>query len=304
MVYRTKIAAKEENKVENDTNIILYIKNNMGSFSKRQKMIGNYIIEHYDKAAYMTAAKLSEEVGVSESTVVRFSAELGFDGYQKLQRVLQEVTQAKLTAVQRMEIASQRMGDRDVLTDVLEMDMDKIQKTLLEIDHDEFKKSVEILTKAKKIYIIGARSAAALASFADFYFNLIFKDVKVITSGGSDLFEQILRLESGDAVFGISFPRYSKSTIKALDYAKEHGAYVIGLTDSINSPIVKASTHCLIARSDMNSFADSLVAPMSVINALIAAIGMNKKQEVSETLERLEHIWDVYGVYDKRSEEI
>lgn len=289
--------------MENETDIISYIKCNMNGFSKRQKMIAGYIIENYDKAAYMTAANLSAEVGVSESTVVRFSAQLGFDGYQKLRRVLQEVTQAKLTAVQRMEIASQRMSDRDILTNVLEKDMDKIQKTLTEINHDEFKNAVDVLTKARKIYIIGARSAAALASFAAFYFNLLFSDVKVInTTSSSDLFEQLLRLESDDAVLGISFPRYSKSTIKALEYAKKHGAAVIGLTDSINSPIVKESTYCLVARSDMNSFADSLVAPMSVINALISAIGMNKKDEVSKTLERLEYIWDVYGVYDKRNE--
>jgi len=286
--------------LDNEANIILYIKNNMSGFSKRQKLIGNYIIEHYDKAAYMTAAKLSEEVGVSESTVVRFSAELGFDGYQKLQRVLQEVTQSKLTAVQRMEVASQRIGNRDILTDVLETDMDKIQKTLTEIDRSEFQSAVDVLTRAKKIYIVGARSAAALASFAAFYFNLIFDDVKVInTSSGSDLFEQLLRVDKGDVLLGISFPRYSKSTIKAMEYAKERGAAVIGLTDSINSPLVKKATHCLIARSDMNSFADSLVAPLSVINALIAAIGMNRKKEVSQTLETLEHIWDVYGVYER-----
>lgn len=285
--------------MNSENNIISYIKNNMDKFSKRQRMIGKYITENYEKAAYMTAAKLSEEVGVSESTVVRFSAELGFDGYQKLQRVLQEITQVKLTAVQRMEIASKRIGDGDILTDLLEMDMERLQKTLSEINHDEFAATVDVLTKAKKIYIIGARSAAALASFAAFYFKLIFKEVKVITTSGSDLFEQLLFLDKGDAVLGISFPRYSSSTISAMKYAKEHGAFVLGLTDSVNSPIVKEAAHCLIARSDMNFFADSLVAPMSVINALIAAVGMNKKKEVEENLERLEHIWDVYGVYDR-----
>lgn len=287
--------------MDNEENIILYIKNNMSGFSKRQKLIGSYIVEHYDKAAYMTAAKLSEEVGVSESTVVRFSAELGFDGYQKLQRVLQEVTQSKLTSVQRMEIASKRIGGQSVLTDVLETDMEKIQKTLLEIDRREFEKAVRVFSNAKKIYIVGARSASALASFAAFYFNLMFDEVKVIhTTSSSDIFEQLLRLESGDVLFGISFPRYSKSTIKAMEYAKERGASVIGLTDSVNSPLVKQTTHCLIARSDMNFFADSLVAPMSVINALIAAIGINKKDEISATLEKLENIWDAYGVYDKK----
>ncbi len=286
--------------MDNEANIILYIKNNMSGFSKRQKLIADYITEHYDKAAYMTAAKLSEEVGVSESTVVRFSAELGFDGYQKLQRVLREVTQSKLTALQRMEIASQRMDGGSVLTDVLESDMDKIQKTLLEIDHNEFQNAVEALTNAKKIYIVGARSAAALATFAAFYFNLMFDNVKVIhTTSSSDIFEQLLRVSEGDVVLGISFPRYSKSTIKAMEYAKKRGAAVIGLTDSVNSPIVKEATYCLVARSDMNSFADSLVAPMSVINALIAAIGINKREEITDTLETLENIWDVYGVYDK-----
>ncbi|MCX7715016.1 MAG: MurR/RpiR family transcriptional regulator [Clostridia bacterium] len=284
--------------------ILSYLKSNMSQFSKRQRMIAQYILESYDRAAYMTAAKLSDEVGVSESTVVRFAAELGFDGYQSFQKILQEVTRTQLTSVQRMEVASRRIGNRDILTDVLNSDIDKIEKTLQEIDGEEFKNAVAALSEAKKIYIIGARSAASLAMFAGFYFNLIFDDVRLIqTTSASDLFEQILRVDKGDVVLGISFPRYSKSTIKALEYAKGRGAIVIGLTDGQNSPIVKESTYCLIAKSDMEAFVDSLVAPFSVLNALIVALGMNRKDKVLGTFEQLEHIWDAYGVYDKRAEE-
>lgn len=284
--------------------IITYIGENRRKFSKRQKMIADYMTQHYDKAAYMTAAQLSIAAGVSESTVVRFAAELGFSGYQALQKHLQEVTRTQLTSMQRMEVASRRIGNGDVLSGVLESDIEKIQKTIQEIDKEEFERSVDAFLQAKHIYILGVRSSASLAMFAGFYFNLLFENVKPIHStSAADMFEQILRAGKGDVVFGISFPRYSNSIIKALEYAKKRGATVIGLTDSINSPIVKETSHCLIARSDMDSFVDSLVAPFSVVNALIVALGMKKKQEVSDTFEHLERIWDEYGVYDKHGRE-
>lgn len=290
--------------LEHDTDIIKYIKDNIEKFSKRQKMIAEYIIANYDKASYMTAARLSEEVGVSESTVVRFAAELGFDGYQKLQRSLQDVMRSKLTSVQRMDFVSQRIDTKNILAEVLQSDIDKIQRTLQEIDHEQFDAVVDALINADNIYIIGVRSAASLAMFASFYFNLLFERVKLInTSSASDVFEQILRVNEKDVVIGISFPRYSQSTLRALEYARKNGAAVVGLTDSNNSPIVRLSKYCLIARSDMTSFADSLAAPISVLNALIAAVGIRKRDEVSKSFELLENIWDEYHVYEKRDEE-
>lgn len=290
--------------MDTETDVIRYIKNNMDKFSKRQRMIAEYIIENYDKASYMTASKLSSEVGVSESTVVRFAAELGFDGYQKLQTSLQEVTCSKLTSVQRMEFASQRIDTENVLEKVLQSDIEKIQKTLQEIDREQFDNIVDALINAENIYIIGVRSAASIAMFASFYFNLLFEHVKLInTSSASDVFEQIMRVSEKDVVFGISFPRYSQSTLRALEYANRKGAVVAGLTDSIHSPIVRLSKYCLTARSDMTSFADSLAAPISVLNALIAAAGMKKRKEVSRTFELLESIWDEYHVYEKRGDE-
>lgn len=286
-----------------EIDIIFYIKSNIHTFSKRQKIIATYLIQNYDKAAYMTAAKLSEQVGVSESTVVRFAAELGFDGYQKLQRTLQELTRTQLTSVQRMEIATQRIGSDNILKNVLESDIDKIQKTLQEIDTLEFEKAVTALASAKNVYVIGVRSASSLAMFAGFYFNLIFDNVHLIhTTSASDVFEQILHVNTGDVVLGISFPRYSSNTIAALEYAQKRGATVIGLTDSVHSPIVSPSTYCLIARSDMASFVDSIVAPLSLLNALIVELGIRKKKHMEDTFEQLECIWDEYGVYEKRGE--
>ncbi len=290
--------------MDTEIDIIRYIKNNTDKFSKRQRMIAEYIVENYDKASYMTAAKLSEEVGVSESTVVRFAAELGFDGYQKLQTSLQDVTRSKLTSVQRMEFASQRIDTKNVLAEVLQSDIEKIHKTLQEIDKEQFDRIVDALIKAENIYIIGVRSAASLAMFASFYFNLLFEHVKLIdTTSASDVFEQIMRVNERDVVLGISFPRYSQSTLRALEFAGKKGAVVVGLTDSAHSPIVRLSKYCLTARSDMTSFADSLAAPISVLNALIAAVGMEKRSEVSKTFELLENIWDEYHVYEKRGDE-
>ncbi|HIU48829.1 MAG TPA: MurR/RpiR family transcriptional regulator [Candidatus Avimonoglobus intestinipullorum] len=283
-----------------ETDILSFIKNNREGFSKRQRMVADYILRNYDRAAYMTAAALSNAVGVSESTVVRFAAELGFDGYQRLQRRLQEVARTQLNSIQRMDIASRRIDSNDILSNVLKSDIDKIEKTLAEIDQAQFDGAVEALLHAENIYITGVRSAAALASFTGFYFNRLFENVRLInTTGADDIFEQILRAGSGDAVLGMSFPRYSRNTLKALEYAKHQGATVIGITDSVNSPIVKQSHYCLIARSDMDSFVDSLVAPFSVVNALIVALGMKKRDEVRDIFEKLETIWDEYGVYDK-----
>lgn len=289
--------------MDKQQDLIKKIQESMQDFSKGQKLIANYIMKHYDKAAYMTAARLGEVVGVSESTVVRFAIELGFDGYPKLQKVLQELIKTKLTSVQRIEVSSNRIGEENILKSVLHSDMEKIKITLDEIDQDNFNNTVETLIKANRIYILGVRSSAPLASFLGFYFNLIFDNVRLVhTTSVSEMFEQILRVGKGDVVIGISFPRYSKRTVTALQFAKNHGAKVVAITDSQESPLTEAADHALIARSDMASFVDSLVAPLSLINALIVAVGMRKKEDLYDMFAKLELIWDEYQVYEKSDE--
>lgn len=282
------------------SDLISTIQKEMPGFSKSQKQISQFILEHYDKAAFMTAAKLGKTVGVSESTVVRFATELGYKGYPQLQRALQELIRNKLTSVQRMEVSSDRMGNRDVLQTVLQADVDMIRQTLDEIDHNSFKAAVDALMGARRIYILGIRSSSSLANFLGFYFNLLFDNVTLIqTSGVSEIFEQILRIGEGDVFLGISFPRYSKRTVSAMRFSKDQGATVIALTDSGISPLIEAANHALIAKSEMASFVDSLVAPLSVVNALIVALGMERKAEMEQKFNLLEHIWDEYDVYEK-----
>lgn len=286
--------------VSKTSDLLTVIAERLPKLSKGQKQIASYMLEHYDKAAYMTAAKLGTVVGVSESTVVRFATELGFEGYPELQRSLQELIRTKLTALQRIELTNDRIGDSDLLEKVLESDIDKIRRTLDEVDRDSFNRAVDSLIGARMIYIIGMRSSSSIASFLFFYLNLIFPHVRLVrTTSGSEIFEQLLRISKDDVIIGISFPRYSKRIINALEYAKSQSAHVIALTDSAASPIAAAADDLLLAKSDMASFVDSLVAPLSIVNALIAAIGRKKHTELCETFERLENIWDEYEVYDK-----
>ena len=285
--------------------LITKIQSELPGFSKGQKQIARFILEHYDKAAFMTASRLGVTVGVSESTVVRFATELGYDGYPHLQRALQEMIRNKLTSVQRMEVAGDRMGGRDVLQTVLHADTDMIRVTLDEIDRDAFQGAVDALMGAKRIYILGVRSSSALASFLGFYFNLLFENVTLVhTNSVSEIFEQVLRVGPGDVLFGISFPRYSKRTLSAMKYARDRGARVIALTDSQLSPLARVADHVLLARSDMASFVDSLVAPLSVINALIVAVGMSRRDEIEQTFNHLERIWEEYDVYEKPEDDI
>lgn len=285
--------------------LITKIQSELPGFSKGQKQIARFILEHYDKAAFMTASRLGVTVGVSESTVVRFATELGYDGYPHLQRALQEMIRNKLTSVQRMEVAGDRMGGRDVLQTVLHADTDMIRVTLDEIDCDAFQGAVDALMGAKRIYILGVRSSSALASFLGFYFNLLFENVTLVhTNSVSEIFEQVLRVGPGDVLFGISFPRYSKRTLSAMKYARDRGARVIALTDSQLSPLARVADHVLLARSDMASFVDSLVAPLSVINALIVAVGMSRRDEIEHTFNKLERIWEEYDVYEKPEDDI
>ena len=280
---------------------ILYnIQNNMASFSKGQKLIAKYILENYDKAAFMTASRLGKTVNVSESTVVRFAAELGYDGYPAMQKMLQEMIRSKLTTIQRIEVSNDRMGDHDILSMVMQSDMEKIRISLEELNRQDFAGAVEAIVSARRIYILGVRSSNTLSSFLSFYFNLIFEDVKhVQTTLASEMFEQLLRVRKEDVVIGISVPRYSTRTVRAMEYAKDQGATVVAITDSEVSPLVDTATYKLFAKSDMASFVDSLVAPLSLINALIVAVGRKKNGEVSAIFEKLEHIWDEYEVYEK-----
>ena len=272
----------------------------MPGFSKGQKLIANYISEHYDKAAYMTAAKLGALVNVSESTVVRFAIELGFEGYPDFQSSLKELVRTKLTSFQRMEVTNDRIGDGDVLSKVLLADSEKIKHTLDGINREDFDAAIENMISAKTIYIIGVRSSAALAGFLNYNLRMIFDNVKLVdTTSGSEMFEEIMGIGEDDVMIAISFPRYSKRIINAVNYAKHRGADVIALTDSQKSPIAAEASQVLIAESDMASFVDSLVAPLSIINAMVVAVAREKKDELAIRLRRLEEIWDEYDVYDK-----
>ena len=283
--------------------LIGLITNIKPKLSKGQKHIARYIVEHYDKAAFMTAAKLGQAVGVSESTVVRFASELGYDGYPQLQRSLQELIRNRLTTVQRMELTGEQLGDGDLLDRVLTMDIDKIRRTLEEVSRHEFAAAVDALLSARTIYIMGIRSSSSLASFLAFYFNHIFDNVKLVTSAStSDVFEQLLNIGENDLFFGISFPRYSKRTLTALKFVKERGATAIALTDSSLSPIAELADIHLYARSEMASFVDSLVAPLSLVNALIVAVGIKRREETSRAYAELERIWDKYEIYTKADE--
>ncbi len=282
------------------TDILKYIDDNYSGFSKGQRQIAAYITEHYDKAAYMTAAKLGKEVGVSESTVVRFVMELGFEGYPDFQKSLRSLIRARLTAVQRIEVTNSLIGEGDVLDAVLCSDIDKIKRTLEGIDKDAFDAAVKNIIDAKTLYILGMRSSSYLAEFFNYSLRMLSDNVRLIqTTSGSETFEQMMNIGEGDVLFALSFPRYSRSIIKGVDFAKRAGADVIALTDSENSPIAENADQLLVAQSDMASFADSLVAPMSVINALIVAITRERSEEFSKRLRRLEEAWDEYHVYNK-----
>ena len=282
------------------SDILTLIQNGMVHFSKGQKLIANYIMNSYDKAAFMTASKLGKTVNVSESTVVRFAVELGYDGYPSMQKALQEMIRNKLTSVQRIEVANDRFGNQEILSMVLQSDIEKIRTTLDEVDKTAFQGAVDSILAAKNIYILGVRSSAAIATFLSFYFNLMFDNVKHIhTSSNAEMFEQMIRIDKDDVVIGISFPRYSSRTVKAMKFAYDRGATVIALTDSPAAPIARNATHTLIAMSDMVSLVDSLVAPLSVVNALIVACSYRKEETISKTFANLEEIWDEYGVYEK-----
>lgn len=274
------------------------IKENFSSLSKGQKLIAEFIINNYDKAAFMTAASIGDLVGVSESTVVRFAITLGYEGYKELRKELHELIKTKLTTVQRLSMTDKYSSKENALKKVLEKDVENIQKTIDEIDYKQFDEAIKLILNARHVYILGLRSSSFLAGYLGFYLNFLVKDSNVIVAGPNDVFEQLLKVDSEDVIIAMSYPRYSRRTLEAIDFAKEKGSKIISITDSLMSPAAKESHIALVASSDMLSVVDSLVAPMSLINALIVSIGMDKSKDVKSTFEDLEKIWNNYNVYD------
>ena len=275
------------------------------TFSKGQRAISKYITESYDKAAFMTASRLGKTVGVSESTVVRFAVELGFDGYPSMQKAMQEMVLNRLTSVQRIEVANDRIGDQDVVSMVLQSDLEKLRQTGDMLDRGAFRAAVSAILRAKRIFVLGVRSAAPLASFLGHYLSYMFYDVNIVTSSGtSEMFEKIVTLTSEDVVVAFSFPRYSTATVQGAKYSRSVGATVIGLTDTKLSPLAQHCDHLLLAKSDMVSLVDSLVAPMSIVNALIVALASRRERELAKTFNALERVWEEYNIYEKQDVEL
>ena len=282
------------------TDLLSQISAKLPDFSKGQKRIAQFIADHYDQAAYMTASSLGAEVGVSESTVVRFANEMGYDGYPALQAQIRETVRVRLTSVQRVNAANYRMDEGEVLDRILTADAEKILQARESIDQKAFSEAVNMILGARNIYILGMRSSAVLAEFMNYYFDLLFDNVRLIRpAGGSEIFEHLMKVYEDDVFIAISFPRYTTGIVHATEYASRMGMGVIAITDSLSSPIVPHAKVSLIAKSEMASFVDSLVAPMSIINAMIAYIGKVKQAEVTDTLGRLEQVWKDYDVYTK-----
>ena len=284
-----------------DNDILTILQERKAKFSKGQRLIAKYITESYDKAAFMTANRLGKTVGVSESTVVRFAVDLGFDGYPSMQKAMQEMVMNRLTSVQRLEVASNRIGSQDVVSMVVHSDMEKLRQTGETVSREDFNAAVQAILKAKRIFILGVRSAAPLADFLGYYLNYMFQNVHVITnSGTSEMFEKIVGINESDVAIAFSFPRYSAATSKGAQYCRSTGATVIGITDNRRSPLGICCDYVLCAKSDMVSLVDSLVAPMSIVNALIVALAAKREKELHRTFENLERIWDEYNVYEKQ----
>lgn len=279
--------------------ILSILKSRSGEFSKGQRRIADYITECYDKAAFMTASRLGKTVNVSESTVVRFAMELGYDGYPSMQKAMQEMVLNRLTSVQRIGVTNDRLGDQDVISMVLHGDMEKLRQTNENVSRENFRNAVAAILKAKRIFLLGVRSAAALANFMGYYLNYMFDNVHVVTtSGGSEMFEKLVNIEAGDVVIAFSFPRYSTATVKGVQYCRSVGASVVGLTNSNLSPLAQNSDYVLVAKSDMVSLVDSLVAPLSLVNALLVALASGREEILAKNFDTLERVWQEYKVYD------
>ena len=283
--------------------ILSLLEKNASSFSKGQRRIAAYITESYDKAAFMTASRLGQTVGISESTVVRFAVELGYDGYPSMQKAMQEMVLNRLTSVQRMGVTNDRIGNQDVLTTVLQSDAEKLRQTNDTVSRADFNASVQAILNARRIYILGVRSASVLVNFMGYYMNYMFDNVHVVTtSGASEIFEKLVNVTCDDVVIAFSFPRYSAATVKGVQYCRSVGAKIIGITNSQLSPLGQISDHVLVAKSDMVSLVDSLVAPLSVVNALIVALAASREQAMEKTFDTLEKVWEEYHVYEKKAD--
>lgn len=283
-----------------ESDLLTRLKGDLKSFSKGQRAIAKYMLENYDKAAFMTAGKLGKIVGVSESTVVRFAADLGYDGYPNMRKALQEMIRNRLTSVQRIEVAKDRIDDKEIIKSVITSDMQNLQASLEALNRDSFDEAVNAIVEAKNVYIVGMRTSTALASFLGQYLNLLRDNVRVINNtAASEIHEQIIRIGEGDLFLGISYPRYSSHTVDAMQFAKKMGAKAIAITDSNASPLASIADVSMFAKSEMVSFIDSLVAPMSLINAMIIAVARRNKDAVSETFTRLENLWMEYDVYEQ-----
>ena len=284
--------------------ILHMIESNMSTFSKGQKRIANYILQNSDKAAFMTASKLGKLSGVSESTVVRFASELGYDGYPSMQRALQEMIRSRLTSTQRIQAADDQFGGQDVLTAVIQSDMDKLRMVSDEADRTEFSKAVDVILGARHIYILGTRSSYFVAGYLNFYLHLLTGNVTLVQSNAAgEIFEQLLRIGPGDVMVAISFPRYSKVTMNTVKFAQDRGATIVAVTDNELSPVYQMADAALLAPSEMISFVDSMVAPLSLINALLIAVGRRMGTDVARTFADLEDIWNRYGVFGKMDDE-
>lgn len=286
------------------TDLLKKIEESYKTFSKGQKRIANYICENYDKAVNLTAARLGGIVGVSESTVVRFATELGFKGYPQFQKALEEIVKNRLNSIQRMALTDDRLDESDMIESVLRGDYENIKQTLEELNKEEFNKAVDTISRAKRIYIVGGRSSEILARFFYYYLNYIFDNVKMVSSNSlAESMEDVHRIGESDVIIGISFPRYSMDTVRVMEYSRKRGAVGVALTDSTASPMVEYARFNLFAQSNMASIADSLVAPLSVINALITALSLKNKEKVMTTMRTLENIWEEYGVYKTSQDE-
>ncbi|MCI4279002.1 MurR/RpiR family transcriptional regulator [Clostridioides difficile] len=289
---------EETNEMKDSKHLISNIQSQYTRLSKGQKLIAQYILNNYDKVAFMTACKLGETVGVSESTVVRFANALGYSGYPKLQAALQELIKNKLTTVQRVEMAHDYSDDFAILNKVLKSDIDNIRSTLEEIDERAFKEASNKLLRARKIYILGMRSSFVVAQYLGFYLDIILDNVHIIRMDMGDAFEQIVRINEEDVIVAISFPRYSKKSCQIVNYAKEKGAHVISLTDSLFAPVASLADNTLLVKSNMASFVDSLVPALSISNALAISVGMKEKEDIKQHFDDLEQIWKRYSVYE------
>lgn len=284
--------------------ILHTIETNMTTFSKGQKRIAAYILENYDKAAFMTASKLGKLVEVSESTVVRFASELGYDGYPSMQRALQEMIRSRLTSTQRLQQAGALFDRRDVLGSVLQSDIDKLRELAMEADRGSFNDVAERIRNAKHIYILGVRSSSFVAGYLNFYLHLLFENVTLVQSNAAgEIFEQLFRIGPGDVMIAISFPRYSIVTLNTVKFARDRGASIIAVTDNELSPIYQMSEAALLAPCEMISFVDSMVAPLSILNALLVALAYQMGADVSKTFDELESIWNEYGIFGKMDDE-